>query len=149
MVRRTDGPTNRVTYRVACTRLKINNVLFFLSRVHATLQVTLSVGWSVRRSVTLYFFQPKSDLTSVTAPAKRTRLMLSCIRPCFHLTHDNLRYVTLYTPCTYHCITFSGLIPNDVPIGLKIYLTSSKLYSLFLCLVALNIRIKYFNIVYR
>ena len=44
--------------------------------------VRRSVGRSVRRSVPVYFFSPKGDLTSVTAPAQRTRLMLSCIRPC-------------------------------------------------------------------
>ena len=44
-----------------------------------------SVGPSVGLSVTFYCFQLKGDLTSVTAPAQRTRLMLSCIRPCLLL----------------------------------------------------------------
>ena len=60
------------------------------SRVHASIN---SVGRSddplvspsVGRSLTLYFLSPKGDLTSVTAPAQRTRLMLSCIRPCLLL----------------------------------------------------------------
>ena len=36
-----------------------------------------SVRPSVRRSVPVYFFSPKGDLTSVIAPAQRTRLMHS------------------------------------------------------------------------
>ena len=44
----------------------------------------MSVRRSVRPSVDPGFlFSLKGDLTSVTAPAQRTRLMLSCRRPCF------------------------------------------------------------------
>ena len=47
-----------------------------------------SVRPSVRGSVRwsgVSEFKPKSDLTSINAPAQRLRLIWSCIRPCFLL----------------------------------------------------------------
>jgi len=69
---------------------------FFQSRTHDSINhsVGRSVSPSVCRSITLYCFQPKSYLTSATAPVKCMRLMLSCIRPCFPFTGPNSRLVS-------------------------------------------------------
>ena len=71
----TDRQTDRAGHRVACTRLKILRLLVFLlfllrdklfifSRVHATLQPTLSVCRSVGLLVTLSFFSSSYAILS-------------------------------------------------------------------------------------
>ena len=62
------------------TPTEIERFLVAYKRLYKSLCWLL--GPSISLSVTLYFFQPKGNLTSVNAPSQRTRLMLSCIRPC-------------------------------------------------------------------
>ena len=48
-------------------------------------------------------FKPKSDLTSINAPAQRSRLMLLCIRPCFYKdsVYKDIRFELLPLPNFY------------------------------------------------
>ena len=71
---------------------------FLVANKQLYIRVCPSIGPSVGPSVGLsivpsfrhaFFltaeFKPKSDLTSINAPAQRSQLMLPCIRPCFHI----------------------------------------------------------------
>ena len=73
------------------------DLLLYSSNVHVFLVVNKriykrlcpSVRWSIGPSVGLLVrplpikeFKPKSDLTSINAPAQRLQLIWSCIRPC-------------------------------------------------------------------
>ena len=107
--RRMDGPSDGQTLIYAWTHLDSSRIfLNFLELTQILLNffefavfsfvsslpfqsrtrdsISHSVGQLVRpsvcRSVPVYFFFPKGDLTSITAPAQRTRQMLSCKRPC-------------------------------------------------------------------
>ena len=67
------------------------------SHMQATLHEGLCVCWSVNPSVCLLFtlfftmeFKPKSDLTSINAPAQCTQLILSCLQTC--LIHVKCSY---------------------------------------------------------
>ena len=84
--------------------------------------VRRSVGPSVGRSVTRFFltaeFKPISDLTSINAPAQRTRLILSCIPTCFllfflfPLTHSFLFPLYLFLHRDLQSDTILGPTPG-------------------------------------